>query len=343
MATRKEVAERAGVSEATVSRVLNNVGPIREETKRRVLEASKALGYYPSALARSFVRRKSGNLGVVLPYVPKVNVFSTYYFAEVLSGIGEAVREYGYDLLLMFRSPQESMDFAGLFKSQKVDACIILGSRDVSEERAALRILQEEGHPYCLINQHFEGESFSEIDAEHKQGSLEAIRHLIALGAKRIAFLNGTLDFSNSVDRLEGYRKALAEAGLPFDPQLMLEGNYSRKSGYAAASRVYAMLDSLDAIFVANDRMAIGLMQGLRELGVQTDDFPAIVGYDDSDAARLTDPPLTSVHVPFYEMGKRAAKRLLAQGPDGSDDEGAPREMLGTRLVVRKSSRLRET
>ncbi|WP_409342336.1 LacI family DNA-binding transcriptional regulator [Paenibacillus sp. MBLB4367] len=341
MTTRKEVADRAGVSEATVSRVLNNVGPIREETKRKVLEAAKALNYYPSALARSFVRRKSGNLGVVLPYVPKVNVFSTYYFAEVLSGIGGTVRENGYDLLLMFRSPLESMDYAGLFKSQKVDALIILGSRDVPEEREALRLLQEEGHPFCLINQHFIGETFPEIDAEHAQGSLEAVRHLIGQGAKRIAFLNGTLDYSNSVDRLEGVRAAFAEAGMPLDPALMLEGNYSRKSGYAAAAAVYAMRDALDAIFVANDRMAIGLMQGLRELGVNTEALPAIVGYDDSDAARVTDPPLTSVHVPFYEMGKRAAERLIAP-VEGSEGANAQREILGTRLVVRKSSGLRE-
>ncbi|UUZ83535.1 LacI family transcriptional regulator [Paenibacillus sp. P26] len=128
--TRKEVAELAGVSEATVSRVFNGVGPMKEETKQRVLQATKTLNYHPNAIAQSFARRRAGNLGIVLPYVPKVHIFSTYYFSEVLSGIGEKVKEKEYDMLLMFRSPGEESDYSSLFRSQKVDACIILGATD---------------------------------------------------------------------------------------------------------------------------------------------------------------------------------------------------------------------
>ncbi len=326
----------AGVSEATVSRVMSGSGLVKEETKRRVLQAAKRLNYYPNAIARSFARGRSGNLGVILPFVPKVHLFSTYYFSEILSGIGKKVQEYGYNLLLLFRSPEETMDFTHIYRTQKADACIILGARDVPEERRALRELSEQSLPFCLVNQRFSGSEFNEVDADHVHGSYEAVRHLIDRGYRSIAFLNGPLHYSNSADRLQGYKKALAEAGLPYAEELVFMGNYSRKSGYEASRFIYARRNEIDAVFAANDRMAIGLMQGLREYGVRAGEHIAVVGYDDSDGSKITDPPLTTVHVPFYEMGMAAAGIVLAQA-DGEQASGV-KHVLPTSLVVRESS-----
>ncbi|MEK3720206.1 LacI family DNA-binding transcriptional regulator [Paenibacillus sp. FSL H8-0034] len=336
MVTRKEVAELAGVSEATVSRVFNGVGPMKAQTKLRVQEAAKTLNYHPNAIAQSFARRKSGNLGVVLPYLPKVHLFSTYYFSEVLSGIGAKVKDKGYDLLLTFRSLDEESDYIERFRSQKVDACIILGASDTPQEREQLKTLESEGHHFCLVNQHFAGESFNEVDADHIGGSYRAVKHLMEKGHKQIAFLNGSSQFSNSADRYEGYRKAMGEAGKDAEAlrNLYYEGNYSRTSGYRMAAALYERRHEIDAIFAANDRMAIGLMQGLRELGWEAGRDVAIVGYDDSDAARVTDPPLTSVAVPFYDMGSLAAERLLAQV---NGEQGSFQVKLDTELVVRQS------
>lgn len=349
--TRKEVAQLAGVSEATVSRVFNDVGPMKEETKQRVLQAAKKLNYHPNAIAQCFARRRSGNLGVVLPYVPKVHIFSTYYFSEILSGIGAQVKESGYDMLLMFRSPGEESDYTHMFRSQKVDACIILGAMDTPGERAELKKLEEGGFPFCLVNQHYVGERFNEVDADHESGSYLAVSHLLDLGFRRIAMLNGSPQFSNSGDRLRGYERALREAGLLVNgtesglregipPHWYYEGNYSRTSGYRAAAEIYRHLDQIDAVFVSNDRMAAGLMQGLRELGCHPGKDLAIVGYDDSDAARMTDPPLTSVAVPFYEMGRLAAENLLLRA---ATETGAGLDIfqlkLETKLVVRQSCR----
>lgn len=287
------------MSEATVSRVLNNVGPIKEETKERVLAAALKLGYTPSSLAQSFARRRSGNLGVVMPYLPKARLFSTYYFSEILSGIGSKAREEGYDLLMLFRNAEEPMDYSGLFKMRKIDACIVLGAKEEPGELASLRRLKEENHPFCLINQHFAGEAFHEVDADHVEGSWQAAKHLLEQGFTRIAFLNGPESYSNSRDRLTGYARALAEVNLSVDSSLLFEGNFSRKSGIIAAQEMLPLLDEIDAIMVANDRMAIGLQQGLQELGIPRDRLPAIVGYDDSEAAELTTPALSSVRVPF--------------------------------------------
>ncbi|WP_243633217.1 LacI family DNA-binding transcriptional regulator [Paenibacillus xerothermodurans] len=334
------MAQLAGVSEATVSRVFNGIGPMKEDTRQRVLAAANALNYHPNAIAQSFARRRSGNLGVVLPYVPKVHLFSTYYFSEVLSGIGSAVREKGYDLLLIFREQNDSGDYNDIFRSQKVDGCVILGATDTPRDRRQLKQLEEAGHPFCLVNQHFAGERFNEVDADHAGGSYQAVKHLLKKGYTRIAFLNGSPEFSNSADRKRGYTQAMSEVGI--DPQrlqqLYYEGNYSRTSGQRAAAAMHRQLSEIDAVFAANDRMAIGLMQGLRELGFIAGRDLAIVGYDDSDAARVTDPPLTTVAVPFYEMGRLAAEHLLNQIIDDAEPGGF-RIKLDTQLVIRDSCR----
>jgi LacI family transcriptional regulator len=344
IASRKEVAELAGVSEATVSRVLNNVGPLKEETKERVLAAALKLGYTPSSLAQSFARRRSGNLGVVMPYLPKTRLFSTYYFSEILSGIGSKAREEGYDLLMLFRNAEEPIDYSELFKMRKIDACIVLGAKEEPGELASLRRLKEEGHPYCLINQHFEGEAFHEVDADHVEGSWQAVRHLLNQGFTRIAFLNGPASYSNSRDRLTGYLRALEESNLPLDDSLLFEGNFSRKSGVIAAKEMLPLLNAIDAIVAANDRMAIGLQQGLQELGIPRDHIPAIVGYDDSDAAELTTPALSSVRVPFYELGEIAVTKVLellgCSLSETSSSSQVIQIKLPTELVIRASSKI---
>ncbi|WNR45532.1 LacI family DNA-binding transcriptional regulator [Paenibacillus roseipurpureus] len=336
MVTRKEVAELANVSEATVSRVFNGLGPMKPATKERVLEAANALGYHPNAIAQSFARRRSGNLGVVLPYMPKVHLFSTYYFSEILSGIGEQVREMGYDLLLSLLTPDDELDYGRLYRSQKVDACIILGSMDTPSQRQSLLHLQENGHPFCLVNQRFEGLDFLEVDADHVEGSYQAVRHLIDEGNRQIAFLNGSPQYSNSRDRWLGYQRAMLEAGLPINSELLLEGNYSRKSGYEAAAKLWEMRGRVDAVFAANDRMAIGVMQGLRERGWMAGREFAVIGCDDSDAAKLSDPPLSSIAVPFFEMGKGASRLVLASVGQGVSEEG--QVQLSTQLRIRQSS-----
>lgn len=338
MTTRKEVAELAGVSEATVSRVLNGVGPMKESTRKRVLEAAERLGYHLNAVASSFARGRSGNLGVVMPHVPKVHLFSTYYFSELLSGIGGAVHERGYGLLLLFRNPSEVYDYVSLFRTLRVDGAIVLGASSLPSEMAGIREAAAEGLPCCVMDQHFADIRIGTVAADHVEGAYRAVKHLLGKGYRRIGFLNGSPQYSNSADRLTGYRKALAEAGIEPDDSLLYAGNYSWTSGNAAAEKVYADIDRLDALFVSNDRMAIGLMKGLRDRGCSLPEDLAIVAYDDSDAARFSEPPLTTVHVPFYDMGRLAAERVLDRVLGAADAEQEPiGDVLEPRLVIRKS------
>lgn len=336
---RKEVARLAGVSEATVSRVLNGVGPIKEQTRIRVMEAAKALNYVPSALAQGFARKRSGNLGVILPLLPKVNLFSTHYFSELLSGIGMTARRYGFDLLLQFREPEEPREYERLFQAQKIDACLILGAQDIDPEREALAELAAAGRQFCLVSQRFEGAGYNTVDADHREGTRAVVHHLLEQGFTRIWFLNGPQSYSNSADRLEGYREALQERGAAYDPGHVLIGNYSRTSGYRLSDAIEGRIRSgeVDAIVAGSDRMAIGVLQGLKEKGLVAGIDYGLAGCDDSEGAKLTEPMLTSIAVPFYEMGSQAADQLLAPLAKGESSSSFQLK-LPVELIVRGSS-----
>ncbi|WP_307336622.1 LacI family DNA-binding transcriptional regulator [Metabacillus malikii] len=337
IANRKDVAKLAGVSEATVSRVFNQVGPIREETKTKVLEAAAQLNYYPNAIAQSFAKGKSNNIGVIVPYLPKVRIMSTHYFSELMSGIGAMLGEMGYGLLLLFQSPDEPKDYVQLFRSQKVDGLIILGSKNATGEVEALTRLHELQLPYCLINQTYTGHLFHSIDANHVQGSLEAVSTLIKQGIEQIIFLNGPLEYSNSSERLEGYCLALEQAGIVKNTDYIFQGNYSRKSGYKIAADIAPYLSTCKAIFAANDRMAIGLMQGLQDLGYRATVDYLLIGYDNSEMSRMTTPSLSTVNVPLFDMGQLAAKKILQLISQPTDT--FINERLPVTFIERQSSR----
>ncbi|THF79878.1 LacI family DNA-binding transcriptional regulator [Cohnella fermenti] len=343
MASRKEVAALAGVSEATVSRVMNNVGPIKEQTRRKVLEAAERLGYHLNAIASSFAKGRSGNVGVVLPHVPKVRLFSTFYFSEILSGIGEAVQEAGMGLLLLYREPGMEYDYLSLFRTSRIDACLVLGATSLPQEERSITRMAEAEVPFYVVDQRYEDRRIPSVLADHELGSYLAAKHLLDQGLRRIGFLNGTDYYSNSRDRLSGYRRALQEAGIAFDETLLFEGNYSRKSGIEAAAAVLRSLDRLDAVACSNDRMAIGLIQGIKEAGIAVPGRLPVIGYDDSDAAAFIDPPLSTVRVPFYEMGRLAAEQVMQElareSAEGEPDGGGDRvRMLPTSLAIRQSS-----
>ena len=310
MSNRNDVAREAGVSGATVSRVYNDPGSVLADTREKVLKASAKLGYTPNIIARNFVRGKSGNIGVVMPYIPGVHIFSAYYFSEILSGIGEALREKRYDLMLFLHRMEErsSERYQDFFAGGRVDGCILLGTK--RHDRRLLE-LKEKGRHFCLINNYLEDRSISFIDVDNVSGSYDIVKYLISLGCSRIAFLNGPDEYMNSRDRRKGYMAAMEEAGLPAGKELLFEGNYGYKSGYQAADRICDTKELPDAVFAANDRMAAGLMEGLKKKGIRIPEDISVAGYDDSDIASISEPPLTTVRVPFYEMGLECARMFV--------------------------------
>lgn len=358
------------MSGATVSRVFNKPGSVSPLTREKVLKAAKELDYYPNIIATNFIKGISGNIGVVIPRIKNIHMLSVYYFAELLGGIGDALAKRGYNLILLYHDidtmhsnakdnllleTYTSCEIASAthgcaknngnsimpvipengytkyFKGNKVDGCILLGT---FANDPSLVKLKEEGYRFCLINNYIENSGISYIDADNVKGSCEAVKYLISLGHDNIAFLNGPMYYTNSIDRLKGYKKALKEYNIPFNSKLLFEGNYGRKSGYYAAKRILSVKNPPSAVFVSNDRMAAGLLQGLLENGVKVPDEISIVGYDDSDVATVVTPQLTTVHVPFYEMGYRCADEFIKCIKGENTYFGI---YMQTKIVIRKS------
>lgn len=336
MATREEVARLAGVSGATVSRVFNNLSIVQEETRLRVLDAARQLGYYPNSNARRLATSCTKSLAIMVPYVSGVHIFYRHYFAEILSGIATVANARGYDMLVRFYPMDESArdSCMSILHEKKADGCLLFGTR-INDP--VIDALKQADIPFILINNVVNDEAVSFVDSDHKSGAKQAVEHLLNLGYKRICFVNGPLEYSNSRDREYGYISALAESDIPLDSSLVFFGRYSRTSGYRLVDTILSLSPVPDAIFAANDRMAFGIYQRLRELGLKIPEDFGLVGYDDSEIAMCTEPPLTTVKVPLYEIGYEAAIGVINR-VEGKVI-GPIRKFLNTDLVVRESTK----
>ncbi|HEY3348432.1 MAG TPA: LacI family DNA-binding transcriptional regulator [Thermoanaerobaculia bacterium] len=331
-ATIREVARAAGVSVATVSRVLNGKGPVREDTSRRVRAAADRLRYVPHGGARSLITRRSNTIGVLLP-----DLFGEF-FSEAIRGIDRAARGAGYQLLVSGSHGDRAQADAALRAMRgRVDGLVVMSP---SVYGLTLRETLPESWPVLLLNCAVDGVPFDSINIDNEGGAAAMVTHLAGLGHRRIAHVTGPADNWDARERLRGYRRAvLSEVGK--DPRrLEVPGDFTEESGYRAARVVLGMRPRPTAIFAANDAMAIGLLCAFQEMGVRVPGDVAVGGFDDIPIARFMSPPLSSVAVSIADLGSHAMNRLLAALKSGS--RHVPRhETLPTRLVVRRSSGIR--
>ena len=325
--TIRDVAREASVSVATVSRVLNEKGPVHPDTQRRIRRAARRLRYVPHGGARSLITRKTHTLGVLLP-----DLYGEF-FSELIRGIDLAARRGGYHLLYSGshgdRSETEAMVRA---MRGRVDGLIVL-SPDV--DRGALRANVPEKFPVVLLNSAGGGRSFDTIAVDNFGGATAMVRHLAGLGHRRVAFIEGPPGNRDASERLRGYRQAMRRVG-EWSRELEIPGNFREEAGYEACGRIRKLRPRPSAVFAANDSMAIGLLYACREAGVCVPEELAIAGFDDIPIVRFITPSLTSVRVPIAELGTCAAQRLLEVL--GGKPAGRPRhEVLPTTLVVRSS------
>jgi len=328
-ATIKEVALQAGVSVATVSRVLNGKGPIREETRARIQEVADRLHYVPHGGARSLITNRTSTVGVLLP-----DIYGEF-FSEVIRGIDQTASRNGYHLLVS-SSHADRGEIQALLRAMRgrVDGLILM-SPDV--DALALRSHLLETLPIVLLNCPFEGTALDSIHIDNHGGAFAMVRHLAGLGHRRIALIQGPANNYDARERRRGYLDALAALGLADGP-LELAGDFTEESGYRAGRSIVAMTERPSAVFAANDSMAIGCLFALREGGLQVPHDVALCGFDDIPIARFTTPPLTSVRVDIGALGAKAMERLLDAV---ASDNGHERrqETLGVELVVRESCR----
>jgi LacI family transcriptional regulator len=329
MVTIKDVAREAGVSVATVSRVFNNSALVKEPTRLEVQRVAARLGYSPHVAARSLITSKTSTIGVLLP-----DLYGEF-FSEVIRGIDQAVQREGYHLLVSSSHDDESEIEAALRSMHgRVDGLIVM-SPDM-DARAAVQRLAER-FPVVLLNCAVEGDALDAITIDNYGGAYAIVRHLIALGHRRIAIITGGARNFDALERRRGYRAALAEAGIARNPAWEVPGDFSDTSGYHAVQRLLVTTPRPTAIFATNDAMAIGALSALREAGISVPDGVAVAGFDDIPMARYMNPPLTTVHVDITALGERSILRLLEVLRGEGDATPARRETLPTHLVIRAS------
>lgn len=332
--TISDVARRANVSKSTVSRVLNGGTGVGEETKDAVLAASRELGYQPSAVARSLSTGRTKVLGLVISDI------TNPFFPDVARGIEDVSAMYDYNVILCNTDGQCGKEEAHVrvLLDKGVDGIIFtsvrMGETNLSE-------LTRRGVPFVFAGRTLKNCPAHSVEVDNFLGGCLATEHLIHLGHRQIAYVNGPVGVSSADERLAGYQQALARYQIPFDPALVFPGNFRREDGILAARMIHASSRMPTAVFAANDFMAIGLLEGLLEMGLNVPADVSVVGFDDVALAGYRPISLTTVAQPRYDLGATAARQLihLIEVKDRRAGEAEPKLaeqiVLVPKLVVR--------
>jgi LacI family transcriptional regulator len=329
-ATIRDIADAAGVSIATVSRVLNGRPDVSPVTREAVLRVVREQGFSMNRSARALSGGRTGLVGVTLPIV------HVEYFSRILWGASEALYEHDMRVVLcptMHERDREVTLLEQLLQGT-TDGALLLLTRESNEE---LRALERKGFPFVVLDPRYPvDESTPVVSAAHWAGAKAATEHLVSRGHRRIGVITGPHGWVASVDRLDGYQAALAAAGVLADPDLIAKGNFTGESGRAAASRLLSLPDPPTAIFAFNDEMAVGAMRVAEQRGLRLPDDLSIVGFDDLEKAEIVRPALTTLRQPLAEMGRMAVSLLTRLVEDQPIE--AMRVELATKLVVRDST-----
>ncbi|MFV0428183.1 MAG: LacI family DNA-binding transcriptional regulator [Arachnia sp.] len=323
-----EIAQRAGVSRQTVSRVLNSPHQVRPETRERVMTVMAEVGYRRNYAARALVTQQSALIGVLWT--------GAGYFgpSSLVASVEVAARASGYATLVTVLNEQSEAEVDSAFatfRERDVEGIVVVAPHqamaDMVRDRGA-------GTPVVVVADMPLDAQLHVVAVEQRLGALDAVRHLVAQGARRIAHVSGPLDWFDATERIEGWRLGLREAGLPEPP--LLVGDWGPEAGYSIGGAMVASGDLPEAIFAANDLLALGLLSAFHEAGVTVPRDVALVGYDDIEPAGYFSPPLTTVRQPFDEVGVAVVAVLLR----AISGEPAQRVALAPTLVVRASSLL---
>lgn len=329
--TLADVARLAGVSSATASRVLTGSAHVAPRTRDRVYAAMIRLGYVRNRAARSAQPRRTGSIALVV-CEENMRVFSDPFFSRVLWAVGKSLASADLQLVLLtLHSAQDCHTVSRYLRSGHVDGAVFVSMHNRPDfDYASL------GIPLVLCGRPVSaGDELSYVDADNVGGAKKAVGYLLASGRRHIATVAGPPDMSPGVDRLLGYRKAVAAADLA-DPGMIAYGDFSRSAGEHALIRLIDHRPNLDAVFVASDLMAVGALRALRRLGRRVPDDVAVIGFDDSVLAQHTDPRLTTVRQPVDAMADRMIGELLAR--IGEPDRAPAHIMLETQLILRDST-----
>ncbi|MFE2879000.1 LacI family DNA-binding transcriptional regulator [Streptomyces roseus] len=336
--TLEAVAERAGVSRATASRVVNGGDGVRAHLVEKVREAVLELGYVPNPAARTLVTRRTGAVAVIIAE-PEVRIFSDPFFSRQIRGISKELTAHDTQLVLLLVEDRGDYDrIERYLAGGHVDGALAFSLHTDDPLPAITRRVGMPtvygGRPGWTAGSGEHG-GIAYVDADNRGGAREAVRHLLDRGRRRIAHIAGPLDQTSAVDRLDGYRDVLLDA----DPALIAEGDFTAAGGAVSMAALLERCPDLDAVFAANDLMATGALRVLRERGLAVPGDVALVGFDDAElVAETADPPLTTVRQDIEGMGRLMAQLLLRTLNKERGDRAVPASVVTPTALVRRGS-----
>lgn len=325
-----DVAREANVSFATVSRVVNGKGYVSVETRERVVQAMARTGYVVNRQARGLAGGRYQVVGLLVPSL------DTAYIGEIARGIDEELAAVSYDLMLYTthrRKTREPAFVASLTRGMTDGLLLVLPSNP----GAYLESIRRRGFPFVLIDHRGIDDAGPAVGATNRQGGYDATAYLIGLGHRRIGMITGNMEMGCAVDRLTGYRDALADHNLPYNPELVWEGDFHQPPAYQGTLALLDLPEPPTAIFASNDLSAFSVMDAVRDRGRRIPDDVSVIGFDDIPPSSQVHPPLTTIRQPLYDMGRLATRMLLR----AIENPATPpvREELPTELIVRASCR----
>jgi DNA-binding LacI/PurR family transcriptional regulator len=324
--TMHQIAKRAGVSLGTVSHVINDTAPVRDPLRQRVLDAIKKLGYQPNQLSRGLRRNKTNMIGMIIPDI------TNPFFPGVVRGVEDVAYKSSYRLVLCNtdNDPSKEVTYLSDLKSFLPAGLLIIPSIDSSVSA------DQSGPPIVCIDRRPRGWKGDIVTVANEEGGYKAAQHLIEMGHRQIGVISGPSHLTNAGERLRGFTKALSDANVPIAPEYIQEALFDRTSGYSSALRLLHLLPCPTAIFAANDLMAMGALSAVRESRLACPADISIISFDGLDLTELTDPALTAIYQPGYQLGYTAA-RLLLDRINGLQDDPPQEIVLKTELRVRNS------
>ncbi len=319
--TIRDIAKKLGLSIGAVSRALDGYPDISDETRQRVILAAQEMGYVPNQAARQLRRKKADAVGYILPAnTPR---FADPFFSEFIAGLGDETACHPFDLVISIAPPGEEPEkhlYQNWVQGRKVDGFVLTRLR-LHDWR--VQYLAQQGVLFSALENTLDGYDFARVEVNRQGGMVELVTHLVERDFHHIAYIGGSPELKIQVDQFDGFRQGLEMAGITVDPLLVAEGNLTSSGGYLATKRMLSIPDPPDAIVCINDETAFGVLHAAHELGLQIGHDLAVAGFDGVQASKYTEPPMTTLDIPVYDIARQLVKMLIA-------------EILGQPLVERR-------
>jgi len=328
-----DLAKELNISVATISRALKDDPVVSKKTKKKILDLAEAMGYRSNHFARNLRNRKTHMIGVI---IPKVN---SYFMSTVIAGIEKVTNETGYNLIISQSSESMQKEIASVktMFNNRVDGLLVSLAYD-TDDLSHFDLFSRKHIPFLFFDRVVEDNRWTNILIDNRKAGYEATSHLISQGCRRIVHITAPSRRNVYIDRLAGYRQALAEHRISFKEEYVIMNNLSQEAGTAAAETIRRMKHMPDGVFVANDNCAAGCLLALKREGIRIPQDIAIVGFNNDPITTVLEPNLTSVNYPGYEMGMVAARNLVQHLNGLSSMETTNTILLKAELIVRASS-----